>query len=203
MDRAEFTYRLPLQEMMLDRSVGFQFIGSRTLGVDHEASWPDVRGRTFDPAHEGYYGYTTSSVLEALLTALPALPFPDIALIHLGTNDQGAGDFETAVVRPLEVMIARLRAKNPRIAIFLGHLNFHGGPALRIRPLVESMASRHNTTDSPVVTVAHYEGWKEHPGDPMSDTFDWVHPNPRGQRKMAHSWLAAMEASIPFAFRRR
>ncbi len=196
-DRDEFTYRLPLQEMLLERGIQFEFIGSRIVGVDRMATWPEVHGRPFDPAHEGYYGATTTYVRDELRAVLPVLPVPDIALIHLGTNDQNAGNFETALVTPLADIVTMLRGKNPKVTIFLGHLNFHGGPALVIRPLVEDLATRLHEPGSPVVTVPHYEGWKAHPDDPATDTFDWVHPNPRGQRKMATAWLAAMTRVMP------
>ena len=195
-DRDEFTYRLPLQEMLLERGVDFEFIGSRIAGVDLMACWPDVHGRPFDAAHDGYYGATTASVLYQMRDVLLTLPVPDVALIHLGTNDQNATNFEISLVKPLADMVTTLRGKNPKVAVFLGHLNFHDGPALRIRPLVEDLASRLYETGSPVVTVPHYEGWKAHPEDPATDTFDWVHPNPRGQRKMAAAWLAAMTRVI-------
>jgi lysophospholipase L1-like esterase len=43
-----------------------------------------------------------------------------------------------------------------------------------------------------VVTVDHHTGWREDPTDPLSDTFDGAHPNPRGQEKMAAGWLAKL-----------
>jgi acyl-CoA thioesterase-1 len=89
-------------------------------------------------------------------------------------------------------MIALLRAKNPRVVVLVGHLAFNGGAALKIRPLVEAMARELDTPASPVVTVAHYTGWRENPDATDFDTFDWAHPNPRGQQKMAEKWFAAM-----------
>ena len=55
------------------------------------------------------------------------------------------------------------------------------------------MAQRLNSPASPVVTVHHYQGWKENPEEAGTDTFDWAHPNPQGQRKMAQAWLAALK----------
>ena len=90
-----------------------------------------------------------------------------------------------------------LRAKNPKVRVFIGHLSFNGGAALEIRPLVEDMAHRLSTADSPVLTVHHYRDWKENPKTEGSDTFDWAHPNPQGQRKMAAAWFAAMKPLLP------
>lgn len=196
-DRAEWTYRLPLQEMLRGADVSFDFIGSRQQGLQPEAKWPEVKGQPFDPDHEGYYGAKTASVRDKLNLTLPALTAPDIALIHLGTNDQKSDDHVATVVKPLEEIVALLRAKNPKVRVLIGHLSFNGGAALKIRPLVEEMAQRLNSADSPVITVHHYRDWKENPKTDGSDTFDWAHPNPRGQRKMAAAWFAAMKPYLP------
>ncbi len=195
-DREEYTYRWPLFCSLKDMKVNFDFIGTRDKGLQPEAKWPDYKGEAFDPGHEGYYGAKTAYVLEKLKENLPKLPQPDIALIHLGTNDQKAEDHGEAVVKPLEAIIALLRDRNPNVMILVGQLNFNDGQALKIRPLVEDMAKRLDTPKSPVRTVHHYQGWKENPKDADTDTFDWAHPNPKGQRKMADAWLKAMEARI-------
>ena len=49
------------------------------------------------------------------------------------------------------------------------------------------------TTKSPVITVHHYKGRIENPDKKNSDTFDWAHPNPRGQKKMAVKWYESMK----------
>lgn len=189
----EHTYRLPLQRLLRERGVTFDFVGTRSAGLQPEATWPDVApGVPFDPDHEGYYGAKTAYVRDQLREHLPQLPPPDVALIHLGTNDQDAEDYASAIVQPLEDMIALLRARNPKVAVFIGHLNFNGGAAVRIRPRVEEMAQRLHRAESPVVTVHHYRGWNEHPETEAPDTFDWAHPNAQGQRKMAEAWLAAL-----------
>lgn len=86
-----------------------------------------------------------------------------------------------------------LRARNPHVVVLVGHLSFNIGAALQIRPLVEAMANRLSTAGSPVVTVADYKGWIATPENPATDTFDWSHPNPQGQKKMATKWFAAMK----------
>jgi len=196
-DRDEWTYRLPLQEMLREAGVSFDFIGSRQQGLQPEAKWPDVKGQPFDPDHEGYYGAKTARVLDKLKVTLPTLTAPDIALIHLGTNDQKSDDHVATIVKPLEEIVAMLRAKNPKVRVLIGHLNFNGGAALKIRPLIEDMTQRLSNADSPIVTVHHYRDWKENPKAEGTDTFDWAHPNPEGQRKMAAAWFAAMKSLLP------
>ncbi len=64
---------------------------------------------------------------------------------------------------------------------------------MKIRPLVEKMAEEISTTNSPVITVRHYKGWIENPDKENTDTFDWSHPNPNGQKKMAKKWYESMK----------
>jgi len=194
--REEYTYRWPLFCMLKDEGVDFSFVGSQKAGLDADAIWPDYNGEAFDSNHEGYYGAKTAAVRDKLEEHLPVLDAPDIALIHLGTNDQKSEDYTATIVEPLADMIAQLRAKNPNVRICVGHLNFNDGPALDIRPLVEAMAERLTTEASPVVTVHHYRNWNEIPMEKNSDTFDWAHPNPKGQQKMATAWLDAMRPWI-------
>lgn len=192
-DREELTYRWPLFRLLRGAGLRFDFIGSQHAGLHADARWPDVDGTPFDPDHEGHYGWTTAAVRDRLPEWLAGYPAPpDVALVHLGTNDQSAPDLEAAVARPLRDIVLRLRGANPSVIILLGHLNFNGGTALEIRPLVESVARELSTPASPVVTVHHYRGWIENPDDPHPDTFDWAHPNPQGQRKMAERWWEAL-----------
>jgi lysophospholipase L1-like esterase len=196
-DRAEHTYRWPLFQMLKDDKVDFDFIGSLKTGLHGDARWPDYQGQPFDADHEGHYGWKTAAVRDKLAEWLKGYPAPpDIALIHLGTNDQNAPDHTVAVVEPLKAIVALLRAANPKVAVLVGHLNFNGGAALKIRPLVEQMATELSTAESPVVTVHHYQGWVENPQAEGTDTFDWAHPNPQGQRKMAEKWYAGMKAYL-------
>jgi len=195
-DRPEHTYRLPLQRMLHEAGRKYEFIGSQTKGLHGDTVWPEVApGVPFDPHHEGYYGNRTAAVVDKVIAAWQDdQPAPDVVLVHLGTNDQGNLPHEETVQAPLKKLIEFLRGKNPRVKILLGHLNFNdskGGNS--IRPLVEALAAEMTTAESPVVTVHHYKGWHEKPDHPETDTFDWAHPNPQGQAKMAAAWLKALQ----------
>src|SRR4028118_531294 len=193
-DRAEYTYRYPLFWKLREAGYDVNFIGSLRTGLNGDAKWPDKNGVPFDLDHEGHYGWKTAAVRDNLAKWSGSWgAAPDIALIHLGTNDQDSKDFNADIVQPLKDMVTFLRSKNPRVAVLIGHLNFNGGNATVIRPLVEAMAKQVSTTESPVMTVATYEGWIENPDQAESDTFDWAHPNERGQVKLADKWLAAMK----------
>lgn len=195
-DRMEYTYRWPLFGKLIDAGVKFDFIGSKQKGLHEDATWPaDYQSVPFDPDHEGVYGIKTQAALDRLPAAMEQWPAaPDIALIHLGFNDQKAPDPIVAVQKPLREMISLLRAKNPKMIIFLGQIGLNQSPeADRIQAAVSDLCNELNTPESPVLAVNHFEGWNENPKSPDSDTFDWAHPNPQGQEKMATHWFAVMK----------
>lgn len=199
--RPEFTYRWPLFRKLVDAGVEFDFIGSMNKGLNTDFEWPEqYKGVPFDTDHEGHYGWKTAKARDKLADWAKqwARP-PDIALVHLGTNDQKADDYTEAIVKPLRDIIALLREQNPDVVVLIGHLNFNGGAALKIRPLVEEMANEMTSEHSPVVTVHHYQGWIAHPEREGTDTFDWAHPNPQGQEKMAQKWFEAMKPYLGLA----
>ncbi len=194
--QAEHTYRLPLQMLLYEQKISFDFIGSRQKGLNEEVVWPEIaQGIPFDPDHEGYYGQKTAAVCRQVKENFATYgEVPDFVLVHLGTNDQKQGDFEKNIGEPLMDLVQFLRTKNPEVVVLLGHLNFNdNATALAIRSTVEKVADNLNSQKSPVVTVHHYKGWHENPEDVYTDTYDWAHPNLKGQEKMAVNWLNAMK----------
>jgi acyl-CoA thioesterase I len=187
----QYTYRWPLARMLEDEGVEFEFIGTRTEGVDPDARWPGP----FDADHEGYYGATSAYVRDRLRDDLPRLPPPDIALIDLGTNDD-PDDIVNATIRPLEDIVAMLRARNPQVAVCVALIPAKALRGFFLHLRVTAAAKRLSTAESPVVAVAQDVGWNADPQDPSGDTFDGVHPNLKGQRKMAEQWLSAMRPLI-------
>lgn len=183
----EYTYRLPLSELLQQEGLQADYLGTRTAGLDPAFQWP----AWFDADHEGYYGQTTREVVRQVEAHLPALDAPDIALVHLGTNDSGWRSGND-VVAPLKSLIGELRRQNPRVAVLvaLPAKGLRAGGGL-LRWELRLMALGASTRESPVVTV-----------DQSSDaqrqaTFDGVHPSPDGQRQMAGHWLQAMQAFLP------
>lgn len=193
--RQEYTYRYPLFCLLKKAGISFDFLGSRQHGLEQDALWPSYcLGHRFDLNHEGHYGWKTAQIRDHLSQWLRYYPSsPDMALIHLGTNDQRAKDYTVAIIQPLTDIITLLRKKNPHAIIFIGHLNFNGKAALKIRALIEEKIATLNTSYSPIITVHHYKNWIANPREAGTDTFDWAHPNPQGQKKMARNWLRAMQ----------
>lgn len=192
-DRPEYTYRYPLYFMLKDAGYDVDFIGSQRQGLNENAVWPDKNGVAFDLDHEGHYGWKTADARDHLPEWMAQYPAPpDIVLIDLGSNDEDAASYQTAIIEPLKEIVAVLRSKNPNVVVLLGHIISNGRKARSIRPLMEQMAREITTPTSPVVTVLHYKDWHERPGLPYSDTFDWAHPNLSGQQKMAEKYFTTM-----------
>lgn len=198
-ERDEYSYRLPLQMILHQKGIAFDFIGSQQKGLNDEFSWPDVaKGLPFDPDHDGYYGNTTADACRKAMEGYEAYQIPpDLILIHLGTNDQEGGSFEQNIEQPLREIITFMRTKNPNVMVLLGHLNFNDNDnALKIRKIVAHLSIEMNNDSSIVQTVHHYKGWIENPDAMYTDTFDWAHPNLKGQEKMAYNWWEAMEKHV-------
>ena len=183
-DRDESTYRVPLQALIGATGVAVDYVGTREEGLHREARWP----LGFDPHHEAYYGATTGYVRDQLRAHLAHFAAPDIALVHLGTNDRDSIDF----IEPLEDIIRMLRARNPHVVVLVGQLALHDWKAPWRRFRVNRMVDRMNTPESPVVAVNHFEDWVEDPRRAEAETYDWIHPNPRGQSHMALAWFAVL-----------
>ncbi len=195
----EYSWRYPLFQILTDENVDFDFVGAYTKGLKANFKWPDYKGIPFDADHQGTYGIKTAKMCDRIKADRKKWSHaPDIALIHLGTNDQKGDGHKETVKEPLREIIKMLREENPEVVILLGHLNFKGGAAKnKIRPLVEELAKEENTEKSPVITVPHYEGFNADPAHKDTDTYDWAHPNPKGQKKMAEKWVEAMKPYIP------
>jgi lysophospholipase L1-like esterase len=192
-DRPEYTYRYPLYFLLSKAGYRVDFIGSMKTGLDADAVWPDRGGIAFDPDHEGHYGWTTAQVAEKLPGWIAKYPAPpDVALVHLGSNDYGHINYYASIIRPLGKIIATLRGANPRIVILVSLLNENGRRPWIVRRMLQGMAWWANSETSALVIVDHHTGWREDPTDPLSDTFDGAHPNPRGQEKMAAAWFAKL-----------
>jgi acyl-CoA thioesterase-1 len=187
----EYTYRWPLARMLEDEGFCVSFVGSHHGGLDPDARWP----APWDADHEGYYGATTEQVRAHLAATLPTFEAPDLALVHLGTNDRARLGGDT--VEPLRAIVALLRGANPRVAVLIAEPALAGLRAAAVVPRLRWLARTLATDGSPVETVDLHSGWVGDPERPDADTFDGVHPNPRGQRRMAEAWLLAMRPRLP------
>jgi lysophospholipase L1-like esterase len=203
-DAHRASYRYPLWKMLVDEGLAFDFVGSmrRHYGEQLESSppQPDYKGLAFDRDHEGHFGWTAREIVDGRsrgngsgsgkLADWVARYDADIALVHLGTNDVYRGRSNEAILDDLGEIIRILRADNPAVVVLLAQIIPAGqdpGVVASLNRALPRMARNMTTSRSPVVIVDHHSGF-----DPQEDTYDGVHPNESGEKKMARRWFDAI-----------
>jgi lysophospholipase L1-like esterase len=184
------TYRYPLWQALSADGYEFDFVGSMTSNnAEDNPDDPD-----FDVDHEGHSGWTTGMVLD-YIEGWAATYQPDLVLIHLGTNDVGGFPPEELIAQAIANLgriIDVLRAHNSRVAVVLAQIipcYFMDASIKELNALIQDLAAVKDASPeypaSPVIFVDQWTGF-----DAGRDTYDSVHPNWSGERKMAEVWYA-------------
>jgi hypothetical protein len=139
----EFSYRPWLCEKLLKAGFKVNMVGFNPYffgeSKDNLTMKFDINGVPFDRDCEAYYGITSTDFLNGNSyagwtgAALPSFVdrindpqqgyIPDIALIHIGTNDRDSTEAQVLATRANIVEIIRvLRSKNPDVKIFVAKL---------------------------------------------------------------------------------
>ncbi|MEM1119274.1 MAG: family 43 glycosylhydrolase [Bacteroidota bacterium] len=191
------TYRYQLSQILNNANFAYNFVGS--LNGDNGDG--EVYPADWDKDHEGHSGWTTGDINEQLSDWLDGYT-PDMALIHLGTNDvfriyNYDLTMEESVTAITEI-IQKLRTDNPQITILLAQIlpfteGFEGGSIAPFNDLVTQwnmeltdLASTMCTADSPIIMVDINSDFDD------SEFSDGFHPNEKGATKMAQRWANAI-----------
>lgn len=193
------SYRYPLWKHFVDAGKEVEFVGSQKLEGNYgRIAWPKYKGLTFPPVNEAHAGWRTDQILEGLPDGTKGLSTwlsgyqVDIALIHLGTNDLYQRQTPESTRDELEQIIIQLRNHNPHIKVLLASLLPMGKGATHVpqlNQLIIQLVSKLNQDDSPVVNVDMYSGFSID-SDLQKDK---IHPNVRGEEKMAKRWFDALK----------
>jgi len=188
------SYRRPLWRLFQQAGLSVDFVGSQRENNGGPPPSPD-----FDLDHEGHWGWRADEVL-GVIEASARSHQPDVALVHLGSNDVFAGQDDAGTLSELAGIVERLRAANPAVKVLLAQLIPTSRPGqdariARLNAAIPGLAARLATPASPVVAVDQYSGF-----DPGRDTRDGTHPNAAGESKMAERWFAAFRG-LPAAAR--
>jgi acyl-CoA thioesterase-1 len=181
------SYRRPLWHMLRKSGYNVDVVGSMRLHYPHdEPLIPD-----YDMDHEGHRGWRAEHIL-AGIEGGARIDGPDIALIHLGTNDLFHRQESSGTIDELRRIILGLRERNPRVRVLLAQIipvddEVGRSEIEKLNALLPALAAELNTPRSPVVPVDQFTDF-----DPREDTFDGVHPNERGNLKMAERWHDAL-----------
>ena len=183
------TYRCYLDGMLNDAGVSFDFVGSHSAPYGGE---PYGCPTVFDEDHEGWWGFRVNEVIDGVTASVDVLQ-PDVALIHLGTNDLFYGEEPAQPVSELETFITGLQAVSPDIIILVAQVIpcdeprtycSDGLPAFN--DAVASFASM-STDESSVIVVDMETGFS------LSDLRDPWHPTDAGDEVIASRWMTALQ----------
>ncbi|WP_299551683.1 GDSL-type esterase/lipase family protein [Seonamhaeicola sp.] len=188
-------YRYLLWKQLVDAGYKHHFVGNRLGAAD---DYPMYKGLRFSNRHQGVSGITTVEVaqqMDAWMKALKAVP--DMALIHLGTNDaevvfEGKATMEE-VTSSMRAIIGALRRKNPKMTIYLAQiipLNTEFPKQNKLVPQINAnwaaLATELQTDDSQIILVDCHNGFE------LGDLGDAWHPNEQGSAKMAQRFAKAI-----------
>lgn len=205
----ELSYRYWLWEKLDSAGYKVDMIGSNPIWFnENRAKRVNVpvspyTGHTFDTDHEAYYGIKTGEILQggfthddvtyaSLKERLQNIEAPDYAFVHIGTNDSENDSLTT--INSLKQIVEKLYLRNPDMHIFLAKLNTPWVCYVNssIEPIIAEFKEKYKKIKLTSVDMA--SGWINCPEDPQAMTFDWVHPNPLGQKTMAEKWFKAFES---------
>ena len=192
----KLSYRYPLWKHLVDAGKNVEFIGSQSQKSNGNRKWDTYKDQRFSEANECHSGWRTDQVLDGLPNGEKGLDHwikaysPDIALIHLGTNDMYQKQTPASTAEEIEKVIEKLREKNPRIKVLLAKIiPLSTNPVVpQLNRLIARIPQKMTTTQSPVAIVDMYSGFSIN----MDMQKDKIHPNAKGEEKMAKRWFDAL-----------
>ena len=187
------SYRRPLWFALRKAGWDVDFVGSMNQGYAGS-----VESGDYDRDHEGHWGWFADEVLERI-DEWAARAEPEIVLMHLGTNDIGTGQDIPETTDKINQIIQHLRAYDPHIHVLLAAIIpvAHEMAEERIRRFNTQLALLAEELDTPssrVVLVDQFTGF-----DARQDTYDGIHPNGGGNKKMSQKWFSALEPLLQTA----
>lgn len=170
-------YRRALYNMIKDGGHWFDFVGTMNTHTNPQ---------DFDSDHEGHVNYRADQVLAGLSQWAGLYP-PDVAVIHIGTNDLLQGQSVESTVQDVQLIIQTLRYHNPNIKIVLSHIipttdSWVNGLINKYNAQLNGISWSQNTGNSPIYIVSQHKGFRA-----ALDTYDGIHPNAQGADKIARN----------------
>ena len=178
------SYRRALWLQLKESGFNVDFVGS--LSEFHNQSPPESQ-LNFDLHHEGHWGWETNQIAEELPNWLNFYT-PDIALVHLGTNDFDRGEAVSKTLEDLNSVLNSLRQDNPEITILLAEIiPMRFKSTRKFNAELRNWARTQSTPHSKLIMVDLYSGYYS-----LYHSYDKYHPNARGEEKIARGWFNAL-----------
>lgn len=183
------TYRCYLNGALDDAGVSFEFVGR--YSAPHGGG-PYGCPIVFDEDHEALWGAHIQHVIDDVTASVEVLQ-PDVALVHLGTNDLSHGQRPGETADELGSFVTGLQAVSPDITIMVAQIIPCDTPAgwcteafSAFNDAVASFVGL-STDESSVIVVDMETGFG------LSDLRDGLHPTDAGDEIMASRWMAALQ----------
>lgn len=209
-DKGHYSYRYHLWKMLVDAELDFDFVGTQQNNKDGNPAWPAYKELTFDSSHEGHWGWSIEQALNGHPNDKEAGKLedwlknytPDVVLLHFGTNDMFRNHPLPETLTKLRRLVALLRGDNPNVIIFMAKLipaydqkvglqaAFNIG---RFNNEIPALVQELHTQESPVILIDQHHNFDPFPG---KDSYDGVHPNESGEKKMAGKWFNALQPYV-------
>jgi lysophospholipase L1-like esterase len=161
---------------------------------------PQGCGQPHDGDNEGHGGFLATSVAnQDQLSGWLAATRPDIVLMHFGTNDVWSNIAPATITAAFSRLVDQMRASNPAMRVIVAKIipmapascAECGQRVVAFNAAIGTWAAQKTTAQSPIVVVDQWSGFS-----PASDTYDGVHPNDAGNRKIADRWYPALTAVL-------
>ncbi len=190
------SYRYPLWKQLIDAGKQVKFIGSQTKKGNGGREWNSYKNSAFPASNEGHSGWRADQILNGLENGEKGLNDwllnykPDIALIHLGTNDLYQKQSPESTRDDIHNIIKKLRSKNHKIKIILAEIIplRKNAKVAQLNQLIAALAKEISQPNSPVISTDMYTGFNLET-DMQKDK---IHPNANGEIKMAQHWFNAL-----------
>ena len=177
---ASTSYRRYLDGMLRRQGHLIDFVGSRNK---HHNNRVEADTYEFDLDHEGHWGKDSTWLAQSMADLL-AQETPDVAVIHLGTEDILRGLAGAKIVENVDSVISSLRSRNNRVKIVLAKsvpIPDRSTEVTLLNRRIDKLAKARATALSPVVTADLHAGFNA-----ATDLADnTALPNAAGARKMA------------------
>jgi lysophospholipase L1-like esterase len=179
------SYRRALWQKLQQAGYDVDFVGSQNT---FNGSAPPSSERDFDLDHEGHWAKEAGYIASRIGGWLGSYT-PDIAIIHLGTNDFDRGQSNASTLAELGNIFSSLRADNPQVVILVAEIiPMKNRDTASFNSALRTWAPGQSTSASPVVVVDQYSGYNA-----ANDNYDNYHPNANGEEKMAARWFVALQ----------
>lgn len=190
------SYRRYLDGMLRREGTLIDFVGSRNKHNDNKIE-PDDYG--YDVDHEAHWG-KNSEWLAKKMPELLKRDVPDVAMIHMGTEDIVASTsapepLTDEIIGNISKVVEALRSKNRKTKLVLAKIIPVRGKDEEVQLLnlkIARYANAHATTVSPIVVADLNAGFNV-----STDLRDGgIFPNPTGAKKMAQAFFGVFDGIV-------